>query len=65
MSKVLIEMEGGVIQNIYTNIKDLEVQVLDHDTEGITEPILDEVEVSKMFEGISSVKDIDYKYTDI
>ena len=65
MSKVLIEMEGGVIQNIYTNIKDLEVQVLDHDTEGITEHILNEVEVSKMFEGISSVKDIDYKYTDI
>ena len=65
MSKVLIEMEGGVIQNVYTDIKDLEVQVLDHDTDGITEPILDEVQVSKMFDGISSVKDIDYKYTDI
>ena len=65
MSKVVIEMECGVIQNVYTDIKNLEVQVLDHDIEGITEPILDEVQVSKMFDGISSVKDIDYKYTDI
>lgn len=65
MSKVLIEIEGGVIQNVYTDIKNLEVQVLDHDTDGTDEPILDEVEVSKIFDGIYSVKDIDYKYTDI
>lgn len=65
MSKVLIEVEGGVIQNVYTDIKNLEVQVLDHDIEGTDEPILNEVEVSKMFDGICSVQSIDYKYTDI
>ena len=42
--KIVIVVEGGLVQSIYADRKDVEVVILDGDTEGVSKDELTEVE---------------------
>jgi len=57
MAKVVITMEGGLIQHVMADIKDVQVMVLDYDTEGGSDERIKDFEGDKVyvFQGVDDV----------